>query len=889
MDDKNSDIAILRLAEPLHSGESLSIATPFTLDIPASFSRLGHIGQSYQMTQWYPKPAVYDHKGWHPMPYLDQGEFYSEFGAFDVTLTLPKNYVVGATGVLQTESEEAFLQEKVEDTNAYFQGETLRFPGGSDFPESSDTMKTIRYTAERVHDFAWFADKRFRVQKSQVILNNGNEVDTWVMFTNREEQLWRDAIKYVDRSVKYYSERVGAYPYPHATAVQSALSAGAGMEYPMITVIGLSGTAEALDEVITHEVGHNWFYGILAFNERRHPWMDEGINSYYEGEYMATYYDENSDGGLPDFLKSDANSNLEIAAYRTFASRNSDQSPDTPSDEFTPINYFLGAYAKPAIAFNHLEEYLGPETFDQLMQGFYDKWQFKHPYPEDLQNYLETNSGEDLDWLFEGMLFSTQTLDYALTNVQRAGEDYFLTIKNKGEIAAPIAISAVRGDSTIIKTRWYTGFEGTKEISISTETCDRLVLDAQNETLELYRKNNMIRTSGVLKTQPLPRLKFLADVEDADRSTLYFAPVASWNDYDKFMLGLALYNRTILAKPLEFTLVPMYSFRSGDLQGLGNVQYNIFPESGFLERITIGVAGRTFNYNFDNHYKFFDRFYKLTPTIELEFAQKGNSPLTQTLSYRYVNVWQEFGVGENRDSLLFRTEENDYGVHEVQYRLERESALAPMDLTVTAHSGEGFTKFFATLNQDIAYPDPDKGLELHAFAGLFANFDGQEATNAILSFQSSGITGSGRFQRDYMFDEVLFARSASTGGSNFFARQLVQRDADLKTLSNVGSSTDWMVGFGARTTIPGPIPLRPYADFALVPDAFADNVNFIYSAGLALPLIPDILEIYAPIVESDLITDGAVYQSRDSFWSRLSFRINFSALNPFELIENIGL
>jgi len=228
------------LSKPLKSGETIVIETPFTLQIPKSFSRLGHVGQSYQLTQWYPKPAVYDAEGWHPMPYLDQGEFYSEFGDFDVTITLPSNYVVGATGELQTASEVEFLNQKAK------QGAGMNFEEmnqSADFPPSDETTKTLNYTAKNVHDFAWFADKRFHVLKSGVTLASGKKVDTWAMFTDLEANLWKDATTYLDRSVKFYSEKVGEYPWSHATAVQSALSAGAGMEYPMITVIGESGSA----------------------------------------------------------------------------------------------------------------------------------------------------------------------------------------------------------------------------------------------------------------------------------------------------------------------------------------------------------------------------------------------------------------------------------------------------------------------------------------------------------------------------------------------------------------------------------------------------------------------------------------------------------------------
>ena len=198
----NLDIAVLELSKPLPPAGKIVIRTPFLLKIPASFSRLGHVGESYQLTQWFPKPAVYDREGWHPMPYLDMGEFYSEFGSYDVQINLPENYVVASTGVLQTESEKAFLAEKVRETDEILKD---KLEGKSPFPPSSSKRKTIRYLAENVHDFAWFADKRFYVQKSRVLLKSGKEVDTWAFFTNEEGELWKKGTFYVDRSVMYYS------------------------------------------------------------------------------------------------------------------------------------------------------------------------------------------------------------------------------------------------------------------------------------------------------------------------------------------------------------------------------------------------------------------------------------------------------------------------------------------------------------------------------------------------------------------------------------------------------------------------------------------------------------------------------------------------------------
>ncbi len=253
------DIAKIELSQPLLPNQSVEISSPMRLKIPKSVSRLGHVQQSYQITQWYPKPAVYDNKGWQEMPYLNQGEFYSEYGSFEVSLTLPENYVVGASGDLQNQTEKDFLAKKADFTRNYDFKNIDKKNLQDTFPISSLTLKTVTYKLENAHDFAFFADKRYFVLIDSVQLKNGKTVTTYAMFSKEEADLWQNASLYLKRSIDFYSNTVGFYPYNQVTAVQSALGAGGGMEYPTITVIGRSGNARALEVVIMHEVGHNWF------------------------------------------------------------------------------------------------------------------------------------------------------------------------------------------------------------------------------------------------------------------------------------------------------------------------------------------------------------------------------------------------------------------------------------------------------------------------------------------------------------------------------------------------------------------------------------------------------------------------------------------------------
>ena len=278
-DSVNIDICKIILNQPLKPGDSINISTPFRVKIPsAKISRFGHIDNAYYITQWYPKPAVFDQYGWHAMPYLEQGEYYSEFGSFDVSITLPKNYVVGATGDLQNESELEWLNMKAENDK-----KSYAYTDDKSFPPSDTETKTLNYKQNNVHDFAWFADKRFHVLKGEVELPHTNKkITLWSMFTNTSASLWKHSLEYMHDAAYYYSLWIGDYPYNQITCIDGTSATGGGMEYPNITIINSSSDAYELETVIMHEIGHNWFYGILGSNERMHGWMDEGINTFYE-------------------------------------------------------------------------------------------------------------------------------------------------------------------------------------------------------------------------------------------------------------------------------------------------------------------------------------------------------------------------------------------------------------------------------------------------------------------------------------------------------------------------------------------------------------------------------------------------------------------------------
>lgn len=397
-DTAHIDMVKLLLAKPLLPGDSVSIATPFFVQLPSYFSRSGHNGQQYMVCQWYPKPAVYDRQGWHPIPYLDQGEFYSEYGRFTVDISLPSEYVVGATGTLQAPVELKKYQQLGAGNNT----------GGKEQKYKTDapgTLKTLQYTGDRIHDFAWFASKDFIIRYDTLQLAADTTVQVFSYGQPNGNKQWKNSTSYIKDAVKHYSKWIGPYPYPVVQAVEGPknLSSG-GMEYPMITLITSPGAGELeLDAVITHEVGHNWFYGILGSNERDHPWMDEGINTYYQFRYEAEKYRSNSifGGALPKELKKLTADEFQARIYNALNSLPAQKAIKTGSTDFaSKEDYGMVVYIKTAVWLYLVENALGRDVLDQAINTYYQEWQFRHPYPEDFKQVLEKVSGKDLTHLW---------------------------------------------------------------------------------------------------------------------------------------------------------------------------------------------------------------------------------------------------------------------------------------------------------------------------------------------------------------------------------------------------------------------------------------------------------------------------------------------------------
>jgi len=893
------DICKIMLNEPLKSGEKIKITTPFHVKIPYSSSRMGHVGQSYQITQWYPKPAVYDKYGWHPIPYLNQGEFYSEFGSFDVTITVPKNYIVGATGDLQNNDEMEWLNQEVEKTKAIktFDKHDMSFP------PSSTEIKTITFKQTNVHDFAWFADKRFHVLKSNVELpNTKHKVTTWAMFTNDDAQLWLKAPDYINDALFYYSKWNGDYPYNQCTAVLSALSAGAGMEYPNITVIGRSADSLSLDVVVAHEVGHNWFYGMWGFNERRYAWMDEGINSFNEARYMRTKYGKNDCFypmlNLGKFAKFFELDKLRYKKYHELgyligARMNAVQQASLSAELYSNMNYGTIVYFKTSRIFDQLLGYLGEDVYDAVMKDFFEKWKYKHPYPEDLRKAFEDKTGKNLGWVFDDLLQTTKKIDYKVKRI----DGNKILVKNNGMINSPFPLSGMKNDEALY-TKWYDGFAGQKWLDLPSDVkVDKIQLDYDNQTLDFNRHNNFIRTSGLFKkTEPL-RFKFFGVLENEQKNQINFLPAMGWNNYNQYMLGMLFYNSPFPQSKFEYQLMPMYAFGSKDLAGGANLAYHILPYNSGVQAINLSLSGFQYAYAETTG----DNIQKLKAEVEIHFRKAvarstvenylfANAMIVTNAAdvYNIKNpmiIYGQFGMPDNQP-----VPKPSYSqIYNLSFAHFNNRQQNPYGFNLSLQSGYGFTKATVDANYAITY-NSKKDLQIRVFGGTF--LDKASNLNPIYYFKLSGSTGS----EDYTYGETFLERYGSNlyagqyvQGSNWISRQFIPNDGAFTTYSPYGMTNQWLLSLNLTSSLPITNMIKVYGNIGAFGNSYQVSSqskpdSYQWEAGVKLSFSKNLLVIYLPLVMSNDL-NNYTKQNSIGYLDRVRFSLKINQNNPFKTIK----
>lgn len=883
---ESPDMVMLLPDQPIMPGQQVLIASPFRTKLPPIVSRSGYEKNFIAATQWYPKPAVYDRNGWHPMPYLEQGEFYSEFGRFEVNLTLPHTWVLAATG-------------HVIDTITPL--------------DTLSPTHTYRIVQNNVHDFAWFASKGYFVQQDTMVLPSGKVVTVQAMMKNNPK-LAEKAIDYTAQTIRYMSEHVGEYPYNVCTVVMGPAGMGSGMEYPTIFTV----EEVQLLEVTVHEAVHNWWYGILANNERRYPWLDESITSYYEhrivnsiqsSEKYRSELDNVSEMGIAKAFgfdrlpKRPLEKNIVLYQQRI----NKHQAINSSSEAFTPLNYYAMIYVKGALAMDYLEAYLGRERFDEAMRAFYTKKSLQHISPEDLRFYFESVTGEDLGWFFEGVIGSNEQADIKLKKAEREGDSLKVTLYNSSSYPLPVPLVYQSKDLKSHAAYWVPPFQGETIYTIpASDSSWQIVADGDWLTFDINRSNNYYKLQqGLPRFEPV-RLQFLAAPEDPSRDQLFFSPVLGGNAYDGFQLGLAFYNRVLPAKKFDFEVVPMFGFRSKDFNWIANFSYHIQPKKQKPIDIEIGLHSKSFNMNIQNYrdgVDFSNRFYKVEPRINIVFDKsKGHRGPIHSLSIRHIRIWEEkFNVDkiivlDGDSTFTYRKDLLKFCANEISYSFKKDHSLYPFSAGTKVLFNRDFVRQSFEVTQGIRYTQKGAFIKMRLFAGAFyyrnKDVSFRNPRNFILGFNMSGISGD----NDFLYDHHFLGRNQQDG---FLSQQIAMGEGNFKVItltqksSQEGRTVNWLMAANFKVDFPiSKVPVKFFADLGysvdkvIAPENFLPIKQFHYDLGLCFSLFGEGLEIYFPLAMSENFRN--YYKANlPKFGQRITFMMDMNKLNLHRQIRDV--
>ncbi|HPF61550.1 MAG: M1 family metallopeptidase [Gemmatimonadetes bacterium] len=426
------------LPEPLAPGAStdLAIAWHFTVP-PSGAARMGRDGDLHEVAQWYPRMVVYDDvRGWNHEPYIGAGEFYLEYGSFEVELTVPAAWTVAATGqlmnpeaVLTTETRARLARARNSEEPVAIVTAAEALVPARHRPAIAGTL-TWHFRADSVRDFAFAAGPGLRWDASGY---DGILIQT---LYRPAATKWEEANRMARGAIRHFSERWMRYPYSHATSVEGPIE---GMEYPMLTFVPDSPTREDLHWVLAHELGHQWFPMVVGSNERLYPWMDEGFNTFIDLANVAEYFAGTAYG--------DTIGVHPLHLHPDHAVPGAEQPLITRPVEVRDL--FWGAYQKPALMLSLLrDEVLGPDRFDDAFRDYMRTWAYRHPTPADFFRLMRDRSGMDLDWFWRGWVFTTARLDQAIAGIRSADGGSVVELENRGTMVMPARLEVRYADGT---------------------------------------------------------------------------------------------------------------------------------------------------------------------------------------------------------------------------------------------------------------------------------------------------------------------------------------------------------------------------------------------------------------------------------------------------------
>ncbi len=792
---KHPDVIEIPLPEPLFPGETATIFLSYFVKVPSDrFTNFGY-GKSGEMNlrNWFLTPARYEN-----------GEFvrYSNLNLDDAE-NAPIN--VSLTVNLPLE------MEIVTDLQS------------SDYIES-DGKKSTNLSGDNRRDFSLYitskkAFESYRNDKLEVL----NSID------GRKTENIQKAIV-VDRVVNFVDENLGRYPFDKMTVSQADYERN-----PFYGLNQLPSFINVFSDDFIYELKflktytNNYLKNTLKADQRKDSWLYDGIQIYVMMEYIEEFYPHmKMAGGLANvgllkkfnFVESDFNEQYQVL-WLLMARKNLDQPAGILQDRLIRFNEQIATKYYAGLALDYLDEYLGGETVEKSIREFISLNAYRLTTEEDFKAILKGNSVKKIDWFFDTVIDSREVVDYKITDVQENGNSLSVTIRNKTGAKVPVPLFSVKKNEVVSKI-WVDGFHSDTTVTILRNNADHLVLNHRSEVPEFNRRNNYRSLKSFrLGNKPL-RFTFFKDLEDPAYNQILYVPTLMYNLYDGLSPGLRFYNKTLLDKPFNYDINPMYSPNTQSVTGQLSFTINQNFRDSKLYNARFSTTGSYFHYAPDAGYT------RVNPTLLLRMRPSDfRNNRKQTIMLRDVIVHRE-------PSRFIVEDSENYSVFNARYSNSNAEITGLLSFNIDAQASAKFGKTSGEMQFRRLFKD-NRQLSLRVYAGTFLY---NKTNNDFFSFALDRPT-------DYLFDYNYYGRSEADG---LFSQQLIVAEGGFKSKLDTPFANQRISTFNASYGIWNWI--EAYGDVGFVKNRHVD-AEFVYDSGIRLNLVPDYFELYFPIYSNN--------------------------------------
>ena len=850
--NKNPDVVYFLLPKPLGEGETLKINTTYELKLPKKLSRMGYTNVDNYLMYWYPTPAVFDHDGWHPMPYLSMGEMYTEVADYAIEFTSPRKSIIASV------------------------------------PDSKSSVNHVhKYAAKDIIDFAIVTSKNKKVYPHSITTKQGNAIDISILtkYPKRDSS----AILYLRKALDYFEPIIGDFPYAHLSVLDKGAKSTSGMEYPgLITVSGRDDNSGDFEYYLVHEILHQWFYSALAFNQRDYAWLDEGLTTYFQQRYYneVKELDHYSTKGAIVMHK-DQQPLLHTLA-RGQACRHYHTSLSSNVMDVDPANYGLNAYEIPARMYAYLADYLGQSIFDAGIHEFYTTWTGKHPSPNDLRAVLEKTSSKNLAWFFEELIQEDWSYDYSVNSLK----DGMVEVENISGSTPPYKLTFKTKDGQS-ESVWVDGHSGTQNVKTPSQKYNGAILDEAGLSMDINRNNNSINIKRPIKL--VPGLK----LDDGRYRELYFLPTISFNTSDGGQFGMAFYNSSFPGKKIKWALSPAYGFGSSSLVGEGWVSYDHYLKSKKYRKIQFKLNAKSYSYQYSETLEASLRYSRISPQISLHLKHRPSEHKYSKVYFKPIFINEEiFTFSEesfaksNQASALFRLGYEHYNFWELGPS-ELTSYLEYQSYSNAVGEKNQYLKLTTAYSKSFLYA-PNRSVDFRLWGVYFISNSQRESPSYDRNFVrgSSALIYQGF--NDYAYDDYFFNR----------ANQNVSLDNQIGYLGGgfktplgsqygIGQTNDFAFALNIKSNLPIKtpkfFPLKLFLDVGYYTSKETAEAQregqSLFSGGVMLEYGEGIFSVYLPLFNNQALSD--IYETEGiGFLGKVSFKLDLIRFNPWDIAED---